>query len=175
MANWQKTAALMLAAPAFAFAAPASASIFEYEMTNGDLLTINTITQSGTWKGHSIDVSFTSPDFANFTGGAKPNFVGMLTSLDGTRIVKGKVVTDNLFNGNRTHPQKLKSMGDGKFNLWAWWGDPVVSGDYIKKIKKFGVTHPVDVPAPGALGLFGLALCAIGLGRRRRRAGATAG
>lgn len=148
-----------------AVAAPASASIFEYDMTNGDLLTINTDTGSGTWVGDTIDASFTSPDFAGFTGGETPLFTYILTSLDGTRIVNGQTLTDNPLYIDTTHPQVLKGLGDGRINLWAWWGDPIKAGDYVKHI---GSVRTVDVPAPGMLGLFGLALGLIAFGRRRK-------
>lgn len=174
MANFTKTAAVALAAGSMAIAAPASANVFEYTFKNGDVLTIDTVNGNGTWKGAKIDKSFTG-DFSTFQGGAHPSFMTELTSLTGTRIINGKTVTATNFNNGRFHPFKLKTKDGGKkFNLWAWWGDPVVSGDYIQKIKDFKVVPPVDVPAPGVLGLFGLALVALGFGRRRRKAVAAA-
>lgn len=167
MANWMKKAAIAVAASSMVAAAPASATIFEYTMTNGDVLTIDTVNGSGTWVGNNIDKSFTG-DFSNFQGGPNPSFMTELTSLTGTRIIRGQTFTATNRNGNRTHPFKLKTKNGHKFNLWAWWGDPVVSGDYIQKIKKFRVVPPTDVPAPGVLGLFALALVALGFGRRRR-------
>ncbi len=173
MANWTKKAAIALAASSMIVAAPASATIFEYTMTNGDVLTINTAAGAGTWKGSKIDTSFTG-DFSAFQGGATPSFMGELATLTGTRIINGGTFTPTTQNGNRTHPFMLKTQDSHKFNLWAWWGNPVVSGDYIQKIKSFKVVPPVDVPAPGALGLFGLALVALGFGRRRRNKAAVA-
>lgn len=147
-------------------AAPASATIFEYTMTNGDLLTINSETESATWKGDSIDVTMTSSDFASFTGGENPSFMAVLSSLDGTRIINGQSYTDNPKNINTTHPQKLIGMGDkSKFNLWAWWGDPIRGGDYVRSIGSYSASQ---VPAPGMAALFALALAMIGFGRRRR-------
>jgi len=169
MAKLLKRTAAALALASAVAAAPASATIFEYEMTNGDILTIDTETQSGSWKGKNINATFTSPDFANFKGGAKPQFAATLTSLDGTRTIRGQQFTDNPKNINTSHPQKLYARGSN-FNLWAWWGDPIRGGDYVKNISGFTVT---EVPAPGMLGLLAIALCALGLGRRRRR-GATA-
>lgn len=148
----------------FALAAPANATIYEYSMTDGGLLTIDTEAQSGSWVNTDINTVFTSPDFANFTGGTNPTFTATLTSLDGTRIVNGQTLTDNPLNIDTTHPQVLKSYS-GKFNLWAWWGDPITAGDYIRTIGSVKVT---EVPAPGMFGLFAMALALLGFGRFRR-------
>lgn len=168
MTNWIKTAAISLAATGAVMAAPASATIFEYEFNNGDILTIDTDNGTGTWKGDKIDTAFTG-DFSGFTGGSSPSFMFTLDSLTGERVIQGVTYTPTNQNGNKTHPFMLKSQSGGsKINLWSWWGDPVVSGDYIKKIVGFKIVPPTEVPAPGALGLFGLALIALGFGRRRR-------
>lgn len=168
MKTWFKTAAISAAAVGAVIAAPASATIFEYEMTNGDILTIDTDNGSGTWKGNGIDTEFTG-DFSGFTGGATPSFMFTLDTLTGTRLIRGELQEATNTRGNRTHPFMLKTKNGGeKVNLWSWWGDPVVGGDYIRKIAHFRVVPPTEVPAPGALGLFGLALVALGFGRRRR-------
>lgn len=169
MGKLHKQAAIALAASSMAFAAPASATIFEYEMTNGDVLTIDTDQQSGTWKGKKIDVAFSDPSLANFQGGAKPSFSYTLANMTGFRNIGGKSFTPTTVNGNRTHPWMLKTASNNRINLWSWWGDPVVAGDYVKKIGGFTAT---EVPAPGMLGLFGLALVALGFGRRRRKTAA---
>lgn len=165
MAKWIKATALALAATGAVAAAPASATIFEYEMTDGDIVTINTENGTGSWVGSDIDTQFTG-DFSGFTGGRNPSFMFTLTTLTGTREIRGQTFTPTNRNGNRTHPFMLKSQNKNRsLNLWSWWGDPVVAGDYVRKIKNFRV---VDVPAPGMLGLFALALMALGFGRRRR-------
>ena len=162
-----KKAAIALAAGSMAAAAPASATIFEYEMTNGDILTIDNEAGTGTWKGNGIDVSFSGPELTGFQGGATPNFMFTLANMTGTRTINGTDYTPTTVNGNRTHPWMLKSAGNGsKINLWSWWGDPVVAGDYVKHIGQYTAT---EVPAPGMLGLFGLALVAFGIGRRNRK------
>lgn len=158
-----KKAAIGFAATTMVVAAPASATIFEYEFTDGDVLTIDTDSQTGSWVGDDINATFSSPDFASFAGGANPTFMTTLTSIDGTRLING---TWQPVSSDPRHPEKLLTRNDGsKFNLWATWGNPVVGGDYVRKIAGFTVT---EVPAPGMLGLFGLALIALGLGRRRR-------
>lgn len=165
--NTLKKTALALAITGSTMAAtPASAAIFEYEMTNGDILTINTETNSGTMVGRRINAAFEG-DFSTFTGGENPSFMVTLTSLTGTRSTDGQSgLTPTNCNGTRCHPYMLKGNGSGVFNLWSWWGNPVGAGDYKTRIENFRV---VDVPAPGMLALFGLALAALGLGRRRRR------
>ena len=171
MRKLHKTAALAIAASTMAFAAPASATIFEYEMTNGDILTIDTESKSGTWKGRRIDVQFAGDDLANFPGGATPRFSHILTSMTGTRTIRRVDYTPTRVNGTRYHPWVIKDAGAGSINLWSWWGDPVIAGDYVKTIASYRV---VDVPAPGMLALFALSLAAIGVGRRRRRKAAAA-
>lgn len=165
MANWFKTTALAVAASGAVMAAPASATIFEYTMQDGDILTINTDNGTGSWVGDDINTSFTG-DFSGFKGGADPSFSFTLATLTGTRIIGGQTFEATNRNGNRTHPFMLKTTHKHRnVNLWSWWGDPVVAGDYIRKIKRFKV---IEVPAPGVLGLFSLALIALGFGRRRR-------
>ncbi len=57
--------------------------------------------QRGTWKNDDIDVSFTSPDFANFIGGENPNFSYILTSLHGTCQVNGMTLGGIAFGRRR--------------------------------------------------------------------------
>jgi len=176
MAHWTKTAAIALAASSMAAAAPASATIFEYTMNDGDVLTINTAKGKGSWIGDDIKTKFTG-DFSNFKGGANPSFKFTLTSLTGSRDIKGLKFKPTNRNGNRYHPYMLKTQNHNKVNLWAWWTNPHSSkiyGDYVRKIVGYHVVPPTDVPAPGVLGLFALALMALGFGRRRRSQPATA-
>jgi hypothetical protein len=163
-----KKATLAAGLMAATMAAPASAAIYEYTMTNGSVLTIDTDTSSATFKGNRIDATMTSSSFASFTGGALPVFSFVLDSLDGTRLINGQWVTDNPLYADTTHPQKLISYGagsGGKVNLWAWWGDPIIGGDYITYIS----SYRADVPEPGALGLMALGLGGVAFARRRRR------
>jgi len=173
MANWTKSAALAVAASTMAVAAPASATIFEYTMNDGDILTIDTATGTGSWIGDDITTNFTG-DFSGFQGGANPSFMFTLTTLTGSREIGGRNFEATNRNGKRTHPFMLKTASSNRVNLWSWWGTPVRGGDYVRRISGYRVVPPVDVPAPGVLGLFGLALVALGFGRRRRRKAAAA-
>jgi len=151
------------AAAAVTLSNPASAALFTYTQTNGDILTIDSTTNSGSLKGTNIDVTFTSNDFASFTGGANPgNLTFVLATLDGTRTVGGIAYTDN-----PSHTQKLIFSKNGRTNLWSWWGNPIIAGDYITYIG--GYTPPTPVPAPGVIGLFGLGLAGLWMSRRRRK------
>lgn len=161
-----KTAAIAMAATTMVAAAPSSAAIFEYEMSDGDILTINTASGTGTWIGDDVNVAFEGNDIKGFQGGNNPNFSFTLSSLTGTRTIRGQEFTPTRQNGNRFHPWMLRTQGNNAINLWSWWGNPVVAGDYVRGIADFRV---VDVPAPGVLGLLGLALVALGFGRRRRK------
>lgn len=153
---------------ALAVTSPASAAIYDYTMTNGSVLSINTDTSSATLIGSDINTSMTSDSFSSFTGGASPVFSFVLDSLDGTRLVRGNWLTDNPLYSTTTHPQKLISYGpsrNNRVNLWAWWGNPIKGGDYITYIKSYSS----QVPAPGMLALFGIGAAAIGMRRRKKR------
>ena len=172
MANFFKTAAIALAATTMAAAAPASATIFEYTFNDGDVLTIDSDAGTGTWVGDDINASFESPDLQGFQGGETPSLSATLTSITGSRLINGSFQD---VSSDPRHPEMLIATGDGsRFNLWANWGDPIVGGDYVRQITGFSVNPggSTDVPAPGMLGLFGLALAALGLGWRRRKAAA---
>lgn len=149
--------------------APAHADVFTYNMSNGSTLKIDNSTSTATFVGSDINVSMASAAFASFVGGATPTFTAVLSALDGTRLVNGKWITDNPYLADSTHPQKLIIKG-AHVNLWAWWGHPIVAGDYLTKIKGYSVSTSGGsaVPEPGMLGLFGAALAGLGLARRRK-------
>mgnify|MGYP001116898568 CR=1 FL=1 len=100
---------LILAALA---ATPASATVYKYKQTNGDILRLNIANNTGTLIGKKINVSFKSSDIGNFTGGAHPSGMFVLDDLSGYRIVNGKK-----FCENPSHTQKLIISGNGKTNL----------------------------------------------------------
>ena len=160
-----KTSLKALAAvAALAAVTPASAATYTYTMTNNDVLSIDTVSKSATFKGATINASMTSAAFASFAGGAAPTFTAVLSALDGTRLINGQWVTDNPLNATTTHPQKLIMSGTS-VNLWAWWGNPISGGDYVTTIKNYSA-----VPEPGMVGLLGASVAGLALARRRRKA-----
>lgn len=179
---------ILAATAAFVGAAPAYAAIFTYNQTNGDVLTINTDTQTGTLVGANINTTFTSDGFATFTGGANPSGTFHLSSVTGTRTINGQTTTP--FIG---HVEELIISSTGRTNLWTRWrtaSGQAIGGDYITTIGTYTPPPPTtstggtttsstggtttsstggtNVPAPGMLALF--ALGAGGLAWRRRRA-----
>ncbi len=169
-------------AAALTFSAPASASVFTYNQNNGAVLTINTATRTGTLIGADINTTFTSPDFANFTGGRNPTGSFNLATLDGYRLINGQRFPDNT-----SHPQRLIFGSNGSTNLWSFWGTGSQFGDYITRIIGYTPPPPVgstggstgggstgggstDIPAPGMLALFGIGAAAVAFRRRRKKA-----
>jgi hypothetical protein len=146
----------------------ASAAIYNYTMTNGDKLVIDSDTGKSTFTGATINASMTSSAFNTFTGGMYPSFTAVLSALDGTRLINGAWVTDNPLYSTTTHPQKL-IMSGADINLWAWWGDPIIGGDYLTRIASYSVSPSVSVPEPGVAGLFAAAFGWLAFTRRRRR------
>ncbi|MFK7841330.1 MAG: LPXTG cell wall anchor domain-containing protein [Sphingorhabdus sp.] len=169
MKNFLGKAAIMAAcgSAALVVSSPAAAAIYTYNQTNGDVLTIDSTTKSGSLKGSKIDVTFTGSDFGNFIGTANPTGAYKLDSLDGTRTVSGQQYTDN-----PSHQQIIKFLSKDRVNLWSWWGNPIVAGDYVTKIASYTppTTGGTPVPAPGIFGLLGLALAGLGFARRRKAA-----
>jgi hypothetical protein len=152
---------------------PASAAIYNYTMTNNDILSINSSTNSATFTGATINAAMVSSAFATFAGGAAPNFTAVLSDLTGTRLVNGTWVTDNPLFADTTHPQKLIMSGTG-VNLWAWWGNPITGGDYLTTIKSYSVNPGTSVPEPGMAALLALGAGGLFMARRRRKAQAAA-
>ena len=89
MRKFTKHAAIAAAASTMVIAAPASATIFEYEFSNGDVMTIDNETGTGTWSGNDLNVTFSGDDLKNFQGGASPSFAFTLTQMSGTRTING--------------------------------------------------------------------------------------
>jgi hypothetical protein len=157
----------LLAALAAVSAAPASATFYNYTMSNGDLLTIDSAAGTGTWKGDTIDTSFSSADFKSFTGGQSlTNYMVDLNSIGGYITLNG---VNEEFSLTPAHMPMLKLNGTTAI-LWATWGTPPVGGDYVKSVTGYTTSTSsggTDVPAPAMPLLLGLG--AAGLAYRARR------
>jgi hypothetical protein len=161
---------------AMAMATPASAAMHYYNMTNGDTLTINTTTASGTWIGKAINASFTSSALSTFSGGLSTNFMATLTSLTGTRTEHGRTYTANPVSFNNRAVLDFDAVANGSaVNLWAVWTAEcgcTLCDAYEGSVNGYGTssggssTGGTDVPAPAMTLLFGLG--ALGLAYRAR-------
>ncbi len=159
---------ILLAALAATMAMPASATVYQYSMTNGDLLSIDSTAGTGTWTGAGINTSFTSTAFTSFTGGQNPSgYMVDLNSISGYVTINGK---NESFSLTPSHPPMLKLDGTTAV-LWATWGTPPVGGDYVKSITGYTTSSSsggTNVPAPAMPLMLGLG--ALGLAYRGRRA-----
>ena len=127
-----KTSLSALAALAAMVAvSPASAATYSYTMTNNDVLTISTDTQSATFKGATINASMTSADFASFAGGAAPTFTGRIGAHEGAGSAGDVLAAAHLYNPSLLlagigSPFAFKTR-DGAFDLNLAWKDLRVS------------------------------------------------
>ena len=158
---------------AAALASPASAAIYNYNMSNGAVMTINTATASGSMIGSGIDATFSGAGLASFAGGFNlPSFMTNI-SIDpsSTRVVGG--VT---YSPNTNHQQMLETGaaagGSNVVNLWSYWGLPAcpscsnLLGDYLVTAVSSS-SGGTAVPEPGMIGLFGLGAAGLLVSRRR--------
>lgn len=169
---------------AMAVAAPASAAIYTYETNIGNGIgrtevTIDTVANTATFKGSNIDLVMSDDSFANWTPDlSRRGTTYKVDSMSGTFTRRGRTY-DAFFSSNPKHTQFR--LGDKYSFLWMYgrdrWGrvfDFDGKGKWTKYTSSTGgstTSGGTPVPAPGIMGLFGLALAAIGLGRfgRRRR------
>ena len=137
------TAAALAALAALASAGTANADVFKYTMENGDALSLDTATGSGTLVGSNINVSFSAPEISTFKGGLAPVMQTFtFTSLSGTQTVKGQTFVANLSHlppiyhdvvpslvlVNKNDPYFLH-RGLYLLNLWGTPSDP--NGNYL--------------------------------------------
>lgn len=124
------TRALFALAATTAFiASPASAETFVYTQDNGNVLTIDTTTQTGSIIGPDRNITFTSSDFANFEGGnnASGSFNISIdpssTVSSGTEFNTGRPIANDgtVYSPVRRHAETLRFEGNGRYSVWAVW------------------------------------------------------
>ncbi len=188
----------ILVAIALGASSSAYATVHTYSLDNGTILTVNSATGQGSAVGSDINATFTG-DFSGFTGGESPSRISIpIDNLQGTRVVHGRTIpaTDESI---ADHPYSLNFNRDGDVNLWARWGGGNQYGDYVASPTGYTFTPTssstssgglsstggvsstssggaggstgggTDVPAPGALLLFGLGAAGLAFGNRRRK------
>ncbi len=151
----------------------AQAAIHTYSTNNGDILTLNTDTRSGTLVGNTINATFSSDALGTFTGGVSPNVSLDLSNVTGTRTQGGMV-----YAPNANHVQRLV-FSNGSYNFWSYWGpqsDPSSAnllGDYVVGGLSYAVGTGssssgggTPVPEPSDFALFGLGALGLMLARR---------
>ena len=153
-------------------ASPASATVYQYTVHSGEVLTINTSTQIGRLVGNGASLTFSSASFANFTGGAKPNFSGTFSSVSGSLWWPGGVANITTVGT----PRFEFNPNSGPAGSWILRD---VRTTFLNSDAQFNITsyvvnppqpdpQPVTVPEPAMLGLFGAGAVMVMMGRRRR-------
>ncbi|WP_221792185.1 PEP-CTERM sorting domain-containing protein [Aquisediminimonas sediminicola] len=159
-----------------AMASPASATIYQYTLANNDVVRIDNVTGTATFKGTNINVQMASAEFKSFMGGeaAVVNFGATLTSLTGTRFFTGigQLIPITLVGQN---PLRTFTLQGGVAFLNTHWGtgnidDGFLTDNYANSIVAYAV-DPTAVPEPAMLGLFGAGAVMVMMGRRRRLSG----
>lgn len=166
-----------VAAVAFT-ASPANASVFKYVLSNNSTLTIDTVAQRGSLIGENINATFSGKDLASFAGEDNlPNFMGnIVIDSSSTRTTS----TGNVYSViNGGHPQMLttgtisyKGAPTVGVNLWGLWKSSSCSKCQLEDYKAplyatSSSSGGTAVPEPGMIGLFGLGVVGLVLGRRR--------
>lgn len=186
----------ILVAIALGASSTAYATVHTYSLDNGTILTVNSATGQGSAVGRDINATFTG-DFSGFAGGSNPVGISIpIDNLQGTRVINGRTIPATPENA-ADHPYRLNF--NGRVNLWARWGGGNRYGDYVASPTGYTFTPAssstssgglsstggvsststggtggstgggTDVPAPGALLLFGLGAAGLAFGNRRRK------
>ena len=176
----RKILAAALALAGMASVTPASAAVYNYNMSNGAVMTIDTTAMTGSMIGTGINATFSGAGLASFAGGFDlPSFMTNI-SIDPTST---RTVSGVTYSPNQNHQQMLETGaaagGTNKVNLWSYWGTQACPscqnplGDYVVTAVSSS-TGGTSVPEPDMLGVMAAGLFGLGLARRRRSAAAVA-
>lgn len=167
-------------------AVPASADLYEINMSDGSRVHIDTGTQIGKWIGAGINATFTGEGLSNFSLAVPEGGEGIRGADYGITLTPDSTFTrgGTTYFPTSVHPQRFKTgaaTGHGDFGvmLWSYWGPAGCAtctdiGDYVVYANGWSsavgstTSGGTDVPEPGVMGLMGLGVLGMAFGRRRR-------
>ena len=155
---------------------PAQAAIYSYAQANGETLTVDTVSGTGTLIGDARNISFSGEALKSFTGGDNPTGMFDISVDANSRTNSGWVFGSGQFASGNTwapvftgHQQKLIFQSNNRYNFWAIWtpinGTGPTLGDIYGSYSSTS-TGGTPVPAPAAILLLGLGVAGLMGGRK---------